>query len=335
MKLIFRTNAGSEGLGHINRVYALYIAIKQVTMNNLESVFIVNREAYNILIDLDIDIDCIYISDYYDENDLKIYDKLSPDGIIIDSYKASSEYIKSIKNSINTKIILFDDNNLIYRDIYVDVLINGNLYAKKLDYRGNINYKLKLVGAEYLIMNPIYWETKRYNDIDSKSLLITVGGADPFGTMPKLVEWTRNLDIKKDIVIGPYFDKNIVDKIYAIVDKNYCIIEKKVGLREYIERNKIILTASGSTVYEALSLNKIPLIFIMGDDQILISNELEKYGVINLGVCSDITEESLNKNLKSIMEEDYYVKLEPLFKIFDGKGAIRVTEKIKDYIGFI
>lgn len=333
MKIVFRTNAGEEGLGHLNRIYSLYIALNKILGISLEPIFIVNNGACNRLLELGISKEIIYDSQCYDEKDSMLYTEIAPDIIIIDTYKATSEYIKWVKDKLDAIVALIDDNNSLYRDVCVDILINGNIYADTLGYEEMIKYQMKLTGIQYLTMNPIYWDKNlNKNYVSPRSLLLTCGASDSVGVMPKLIEWTQNLDFKKTIIIGPYFYENSVNLINEKIDGTYETIFQPINLKSYIEDSHIVLTASGSTVYEVLSLGKIPIVFIVGEDQILIASELEKYGVINLGWYYNMTEKAIQDAIKNASDPEYYNTLTKLFKSFDGNGAMRIARRIVDNV---
>lgn len=329
MKILFRTNAGEEGLGHLNRIYSLFSAL--AINEDFDGVFLVNHLARKRLTDWNIPIDKILISEDYTEKDIVILKKYNPDIVILDTYKASEDYIISIKKELSSILVLFDDN-IHYKNIEVDILINGNIFANKLNYNNKVKYQKALIGPPFLVMNPDFWDIKKEFSHNISTILITCGGADHKNIMFQLIEWLKyDDDIKKKLVIGPYFDEKYIRKIESRIDDSFELIYKPLGLVEYIKNSDIILTASGSTVYEVLSLYKIPIIFTISDDQILISEELEKYGVINLGCFDKINQEKLKLAINKSQNENYKLALKKLYINFDGKGVFRVTQEIISY----
>jgi len=328
MIILFRTNAGKEGLGHLNRIYALYLAFK--IQPDFQGYFIVNNSAKEKLNVLNIPSSQIITLESYKIDNINIMKEINPNIIIVDTYKASSEYFYAINQEIKCPIILFDDFNL-YSDIEIDILINGNIHAKNIDYKKKIEYKRALFGPEYLVMNPDFWNIQATIPHKINKLLITCGGADPRNIMVKFVNWLREQKFTKNLVIGPYFEKEQIDTIEKIIDPSFSIVSKPLGLKNLISESDIVITASGSTIYEVLSLKRIPIVYIIADDQEMIANELEKCGVINIGWYYEINQKVLEDALDRAVDQAYGKSLEELYSKFDGNGASRVVSEIMKY----
>lgn len=325
MRIAFRTNAGKEGLGHLNRIYSLYFALnKQI---KIKEFFLVNNFARDRLLKLNAPSSNIKLSEKYDFNDIKILKSFSPDIIVIDTYKASREYLLSIKKELSTLLVLFDDN-ILFSDVKVDIMINGNIYAQNLDYNGKIKYKKALLGLKYLIMNLEFWNIKKEIPRQVSNMLVTCGGADPKNIMPKLVDWLKNENIYKNIVIGPYFKDKEIELIKKKIDDKFKIIWKPDSLKKFIEESDLVLTTSGSTIYEVLSLNRIPIIFIISEDQVLAAEELEKKGVVNLGWYNELSERLVKIGINKAKDENYRQSLSKIYSLIDGQGALRVASEI-------
>ncbi len=330
MKIIFRTNAGREGLGHLNRVYAIYTALAKI--EHFDGLFLVNDLARKSLINWNVPNVKIITSEDYNAKDIGLLKKHNPDIIIIDTYKASEDYFISIGKELSLIIVLFDDN-IQYNNIEIDILINGNIFANKLKYDNRIKFQKALLGPKYLVMNPDFWKKEKKKELPSNisNILITCGGSDPKNIMLQFIKWLKHEDLIKKVVIGPYFEEEKIKNIKCIIDDSFELIDKPIGLKQHIENSDIILTASGSTVYEVLSLNKIPIIFCIGNDQILISEELEKLGVINLGWFDRIDQNMLKIAINKSKDENYRLTLKKIFSLFDRRGTSRVAKEIVSY----
>jgi spore coat polysaccharide biosynthesis predicted glycosyltransferase SpsG len=231
-----------------------------------------------------------------------------------------------------SKLIIFDDNNDVYDSSIPDVIINGNIHAFNLNYDKKPK---KLLGPKYLVMKEEYWNSnfKGKNKCTNNDILITTGGSDSNRILSKIIEVMNNIDANKKIVIGPMFEEEYIKLIENKINKSFEIIYKPSSLKKYIENSKIIITASGSTIYEVLILKKPPLIFTIAKNQELIAKELEKFGVINLGNYDNLNFSNLGKVIHETINnlEVYINKLKKLFDLFDGKGAIRVAKSILEH----
>jgi len=321
MKIIFRTNGGKNiGLGHLYRCVSLAEALNENDKNN-EIIFISNSETKRIIEENNFR---FTESDKFDTEDSEKIKKFNPDIIIFDSYLADNEYLKILKRI--SKLIIFDDNNDIYDSSIPDIIINGNIHAHNLNY---FNKKNHFLGPEYLILKKEYRNYKETATINNteKSIMITTGGADFNRVMIKFVKSLKNLNLTKYIIIGPSYEEDYIKEIKKETDKSFKIIFKPKSLREYIEKSDFVITAAGSTVYEILTLKRVPIIYTLADNQKMIANELEKYGILNLGDYTGIDYSDLILKIENEFNLKKY-ELKKFFNLFDGNGAMRTAKKI-------
>jgi UDP-2,4-diacetamido-2,4,6-trideoxy-beta-L-altropyranose hydrolase len=336
MKVLFRTNGGKNiGLGHLYRCLSLAKAIKdenkkaeenedkkiEITfISNKETIELIQKNNYNFI-----------SSDKFNKEDIQTIKKQSPDLIIFDSYLANDEYLRKLKEI--TKLIIFDDNNDIYNSKIPNRIINGNIHAKKLNYS---NKETHFLGPKYLVMREEYWNntTNIINKTMNKSkqektLMITTGGADINKIMIKFTKSLKQLKINKKIIIGPAYEEGYIQQIKKEIqnDESYELIYKPKSLKEHIENSNYVLTAAGSTIYEILTLNKIPIIYILADNQKLIAKELERYGTTNLGNYDKIQYDNLKEVIEELTTKEDF-KIKELFSLFDGQGAKRIAKEI-------
>ncbi|MDN5341369.1 MAG: UDP-2,4-diacetamido-2,4,6-trideoxy-beta-L-altropyranose hydrolase [Oceanotoga sp.] len=328
MKIVFRTNGGKNiGLGHVYRCLSLAKAIKdenkKVEKNDIEIIFISNKETIELIQKNNYK---FISSDKFNKEDIQTINDQKTDIIIFDSYLANDGYLKHLKQI--TKLIIFDDNNDIYNSEIPDVIINGNIHAKKLNYS---NKEKHFLGPNYLVMREEYWynSEKTEKSKQKESLMITTGGADFNQIMIKFIQSLKELKMNKKIIIGPMYEKEYIQQIEKEIenDDNYEIIYKPKSLKNYIQSSDYILTAAGSTIYEIMTLNKTPIIYTLADNQKLIAKELEDYGIKNLGNYDKINYYDLEKDILKITSKEN-TKIKRLFNLFDGQGAKRIAKEI-------
>ena len=145
--------------------------------------------------------------------------------------------------------------------------------------------------------------------------------------MPKFVVKLKELPIKKRIIIGPAYEEEEILEIKKIVNDSFEIIHKPRSLKKYIEQSKIVLTAASTTVYEVLTLRKIPIIYSVAKNQIMLENSLKNHGVKSLGWYEEINWEKFGEEIKMVLRKLSYFreKLNKLYCKFDGKGALRAA----------
>jgi len=326
--VLFRTNAGKDiGFGHLFRCLSLAEVLKLCGIN---SVFLANAEAESKVAEYGFDFVC---SESFNYNDIERIRTINPDVVVFDSYLADSSYIEGLAEE--HFLVQFDDNNNIYGEISADILINGNIQAGDLSYIGKKKRTRFLLGPEYLVMKSEYWNPESF-DQSKKSLLITTGGADFFDLMPKFLKALGKLPLKKRVIVGPGFSESQIRKLEMLSENiEACeLIQRPSSLKEYIAQSSIIISASGSTIYEILTMKRLPIIFTLADNQRMIAKKLESFGITNLGWYESIDFKKLpGITLREIdIIDTKRRRLSELFSKFDGKGAVRVAKAILDEV---
>jgi len=328
LKFLFRTNAGKGiGFGHLFRCLSLATALKQCGVG---SVFLANTEAKSKIAEYGLDFVC---SETFDYKDLEKIKTIEPEVVVFDSYLADLSYIEELARE--QFLVHFDDNNDVYPEVIADILINGNIHAKDLHYIRKKNGTRFLLGPKYLVMKSEYWNLES-SDLSERSLLITTGGADLFDLMPRFLEAFGKLSLKKRVIVGPGFSESQIRKLGMLSDslEDCELIHRPSSLKEHIAQASIVVSASGSTTYEILTMKRLPVIFTLADNQRLIAEKLESFGITNLGWYENIDFEKLPELiLQEISIKDSKEKrLSPLFTQFDGRGALRTAKAIVDEV---
>lgn len=250
---------------------------------------------------------------------------IEADILITDSYSVDEEYFKETKRIFN-KTAYIDDINQYYFD--VDFLINQNSDADDFEYKVNSDTKL-LLGTEYTLLRD---EFKNLSNKTIRSemcdIMVTVGGADPFGVTEKILNYTCELKYNFHIVIGPSFtDTSFVDKLRKdnvefYYNANMCEIMKKCDMA---------ISACGSTLYELAACGVPTLGVIIADNQQGIANKLHSMGsIVNLGWYDKIIKEDLVNYIESLAN-NYLLRKElseKASKLIDGRGAERIANAL-------
>lgn len=326
MKTIIIRTLGGKGIGygHFYRCLSLAKALKLID-ENITITFLINKELECLLEKTNFE--SILIDEL--DQDFKIIDKLNIDLFIFDSYLGNDDYLRKIKQK--TKLMLIDDNNDLYDSSIPDIIYNGNIHAEKLKYTDTKN-QTRLLGSKYLIMKEEYWDGKQDDDdVDKEGILITIGGTDDYGITIKIMNEIKDLDIKTKIIIGPGYTDDYIEKVEDLKTDNIELVYKPSSLKDHIKSAKIVITAGGSTVYEVLSQQRVPIIFSIADNQDLICKELEAVGVGYLGKYPEINYNEIRKRIGTGIDgkvNDFDCEEFSL----DGNGACRIAKQL---IGFI
>ena len=208
--------------------------------------------------------------------------KIKADCLITDSYDVDEQYFNIIKKNFKITIYI-DDMNLHYFN--VDILINQNINAEKLEYKVNKDTEL-LLGIDYLMLRDEFRNTsKSINKPKIKDIMITIGGSDNNSITNKLCEYIKDLDFEFHIIIGPSFkDDNIKKLVNLSIEKKNIKLYFNANMFLVMKKCDIAISACGSTLYELMACGIPTLGIIVAENQKLIAMNLHDNKVIyNLG----------------------------------------------------
>ncbi len=247
-----------------------------------------------------------------------ILEKLNKPILIIDSYETTYNFEKYIYNYTN-KLIVIDDT---IKKHYCDVYINQNyLDFKKLNY-----FKNRLVGTNFSIIKKNKYALKKPNIKSKNRVLVFMGGSDTKNYTFKIFKVVNSKDFQKfkfTFIIGTnnqYY--NYLMNFKKISNIKFLNIMK--NFPKLLYEHQFILCSGGSTIWEALYLNKKPLVINTSVKQFENSKNLSKDGLIKL-FHQNMTTYNIKKFLLSELKLDktYFKK-----KIIDGHGLNRITKEI-------
>ena len=331
---------GRIGMGHVMRCLSIADALKEKGENPIfitackESGDIVFAKGYNAFV----------LTTEYDRMDKewsqieKIITKENKKSnvILIDSYQVTTSYIEEMKNY--GKVVCLEDEG---RCLPADNLINYNIYAKELPYRFEKETPERLLGADYVPLRQEFTTDCEYTLREvPQDILLTTGGGDPLFAAPKLVEallsngMLKRKNLRYHIVSGPV---NQHAKELKELYQNHPqveIHENVASMKRLMQDCDVLITAAGSTVYEACALG-IPMIcFYFVENQRQIAEYFDKNtDVINCGdyaqyprlVCDNLADAVV----RCVYGRDTRKELsEQERKLVDGLGADRIADRL-------
>ena len=278
-RILILTEAGSKiGFGHLTRCTAIKNFLED---NSFKVDLIVNNEG-GLIPNIDYEnIDWINIKPDFFVDKYKI--------IIIDSYLVTKSWLLRLKNK-HTIIVHIDDYN---RIVYpVDLIVNPNVFLESLDYS---NQTTKYIGGpDYLILRKPFRLKKEKSIYDGKPrLLITLGGSDYRNLIPKLINWSTELNLFKISIIAPsgieISSKEI--RVLPLLDAN--------SMANEITNSEVIISACGQTLHEIASINRSTVGIGIDIDQIPNHKFYNSINFIkrNLWWDQDELEEEVKKEL--------------------------------------
>lgn len=326
MKIIIRTVGGDGiGLGHFYRCLSLAQGLWHYGEEN-SILFIINKGLEKQLKNYQFP---YRVEDDFDQ-DIALIERYKPKLFILDTYLVDDFYLEKV--ATRTYLVLFDDTNKLYDTRHCHIVINGSSCATKLGYEMSEQSKTRyLLGLQYLPLRKEYWNDqllgKEQNTKAEKGILITTGGTDSTWISYHLAMELKPIDTKKTLIIGPHYSSELVTQLEEL-EGHYDLVKEARSLKPYIQDAKIIITAGGTTVYEAMALGKNPLIFSMADNQDEVCKELDEKGIFFGGKDPYIHYNELKKVVEKRLESRGTEKIKVLETV-DGGGIRRIVRELK------
>ena len=244
MKFSILTEGGRDiGFGHIARCVALYQGFKE---KGITSEILING-------DKDVEyllkgIDCSIFNWVSEEE--KTFNIIKGSSVaIIDSYLADLEFYKKKSRLVKVSAYLDDYKRLDYPK---GIIINGNIYAQKLNYpcKGENVY---LLGTEYVPLRKVFWDVPQKNIRENLEVVtIIMGGSDRLNITPSILKMLvdKFSKFKKNVIIGRGFED--MGRIKKNMDRNTVLVHDPDAsdMQRIMLDSDIAISAGGQTLYE-------------------------------------------------------------------------------------
>ena len=216
--------------------------------------------------------------------------------------------------------------------------------------RFNVKGNTKLfTGIKHHLFEPLLYEYRNnesyeYRNNESTTnndILITMGGSDPFNITIELLKAMSEIPqlhiMKISFVLGPYFSLNHSSELKEFsLPQNWHLIIKPCSLASLIHESNLVVSAPGTTRYEACFLNKAVAVISPNEQFTQINNEFNFLNTSEfLGECGKDTFETMSHNLYNFSTNSNKIKdcVNNCKSIFDLNCDILEYEKT--YLGLV
>jgi UDP-2,4-diacetamido-2,4,6-trideoxy-beta-L-altropyranose hydrolase len=251
--------------------------------------------------------------------------------LAIDGYQFDIAYHAAVRRSGWPTLVVDDYAHLSRYD--ADVLVNQNVDAEQLTYHGQPWMK-KLLGPEYVLLrDEIVAAHVDHTDVApiADRLLLTMGGGDPDNVTGVILQAlaaasVRPLQIR--IVIGPSNPHRAVLEQIAAQCPGAELIANPRGMAPLFRAADLVITASGSTCWEAGYLGVPMLTVVTAENQRRIAAGLARRGAsYNLGWHAALTPAAIVEAVSALrVDPRARASLRDAARqLVDGRGAARVA----------
>jgi len=329
MKVFILTEGSSSiGFGHITRCISLAEAFRE---KNIESEFIVNGDGsvQELLGDKSY---CIF--NWITEQSRLLEMIVGSEIVIIDSYLAGEDLYGTISASVKIPVYLDDNKRLDYPK---GVVVNGNIYAKELNYPFSEKNQY-ILGTKYTPLRRPFWdESNKIIRRKVENIMITFGGADSRNLTPNIVKLLREEypALKKNVIVGGAFANT--DEIEKEFGQNINLIfyPNAEEIKNIILSSDCVISSGGQTLYELACLGTPALAVCVSKNQELNLKRFYEAGIVEfVGWYNDVNlGQKIIESIQNLLARDRREERSSLEKkLLDGQGARRVASSILSYM---
>jgi UDP-2,4-diacetamido-2,4,6-trideoxy-beta-L-altropyranose hydrolase len=326
MKVVFRTKGNhKQGMGDVIGSLAIADAYRDshprdaitfIVDNDKEAIDAVLARAYKVAV-----VDNL-------EQEMTQLKEINPDVIVVNMLKNDMARLRYLKQNSGLLVTIDDPSNAAR---WADIRINPLYYSD--DAVTDPAYVA--LGKEFVQANKIIKVIKE----KVEAILVTQGGADTYGFIPKIVGALAGTekDCLINVVIGPAFKhprelKEAIDKS----KKAFNIIHNATNMCELMQQADLAITAGGNTMFE-LACVGVPAIVLCGEEfEEETAERMEKYGIVeNLGFGGRVSPEKISERVRLLMDDkDRRAEMSRRGQaLIDGRGAERIVKLIKEHLG--
>lgn len=195
---------------------------------------------------------------------LEIVGKNRPDSVVLDGYHFGTECQRAVKSAVDALMVIDDCNHL--AEYCADFLLNQNLGAENLPYRGDIGEKL--LGPGYALLRPEFRKArepaeKRVFPETPRNVLLTLGGGDFGAHLDRIAPGLNmpELEGKTVRVVAGGTPDDRIGKALAECPASVEILRRVDDMPGLLLDTDLCVTAGGSTCWELCCLG-VPFLVV-------------------------------------------------------------------------
>lgn len=253
-RVLFRVDCGRGiGLGHLRRCRSLATALEA---RNIESVFLTNEYgACGYADGLRFRAKTLDGIPSWSADDreavLAMAHREQCEAIVVDSHEVDGQYLGAL---LKPGLVVIARDDLGGFPFPCQMVINGNADARELPYASSSGDTRFLLGPEYAVLPPEFWEPPapvRHDGL--RNVLVILGGGDACRVMPRLLVLLDGMpeDFTVTAVLGPFAEnRDEVTAAAARTARPVDIVPSPESVRDLMLRADLAISGAGQTLYE-------------------------------------------------------------------------------------
>lgn len=244
--------------------------------------------------------------------------------LVIDSYRVDRTGLARARGLFPGPVVVIDD--VADRRIHADVVVNQNVGAEDLVLRVDPD-TVTLLGPRYALLRPEFAQLRttsaREPQHPPERILVVMGGTDPTGSAPIVADGCSRAFPDAEVLCVGCPTSSLPSRVVSV--------GRFDSMGAEIAKADLVVTAAGSTLWEAFCLRRPVAALCVADNQSLVYEKLVRDGaVVGLGEAPT-TADSVAALLVRTMHDAVLTRrlAETGARMIDGQGAPRVATAIE------
>jgi UDP-2,4-diacetamido-2,4,6-trideoxy-beta-L-altropyranose hydrolase len=335
-KVLFRVDAGPKiGLGHLQRCLSLATALRDL---NTACVFLTNEDQtlYQRITRFGfdgrtLDTESWGVDDLAQTMAVAAAHKCG--AIVVDSDYEGAEYLSHLRNG-GYYVVAIEDTAP--HPFPCHLVVNGDAHARQLPYQALSKDTQFLLGPEYSILRREFWEIPaRVGSGNVDHILVTLGGADPYNIMPRVIDLLDTLPeaFSVSVIIGPFFENfSQVKAVAQRAQRGITLVRAPDSVCDLMMEADLAVSAGGQTIYELARVGCPTVAVRMAanqDGQLAVFEEAGFLRIAGHGDNNSIVE-AIGAAVRTLLADPQARATMSVAgqRLIDGQGALRVAQTI-------
>lgn len=258
------------------------------------------------------------------------------DWLVIDGYGFSGHAICGQFAAHGPKLLILDD--LADRELAADIILNQNTAHAEVYAGSRITASRFLLGPQYALTDRAYTARipRTYGEL--RRLLVTFGGVDRHDRTRRVMDLISRYEKPLDIivVVGPYYP--YLETLKSWRGRHALqVMQNARDLAGQMQQCDLMITAGGSTVWQACCVGTPMLVLQTVDNQRLVIETLRESDAAlsldvsarpeeNAGIAEDEFAEAFCQSADMQIRNRLSTNA---LQLVDGNGAVRVTDALE------
>jgi UDP-2,4-diacetamido-2,4,6-trideoxy-beta-L-altropyranose hydrolase len=336
-KILFRVDAGPKiGLGHLQRCLSLATALRHF---NTGCFFLTNEE--QTLRDrvkrFGFDGRTLGAIEPWGTDDLTQTMAVAAahkcGAIVVDSDYEGVEYLSQLRNA-GYYVVAIEDTAP--HPFPCQLVVNGDAHARQLPYQAISEDTRFLLGPEYSILRREFWDVPpRVISENVDRILVTLGGADPYNIMPRVINELDTLPeaFSISVIVGPFFENFSQVQVAAQrAQRGITLVKSPDSVRDLMMEADLAVSAGGQTLYELARVGCATVAVRMASNQDGQLAAFEEFGFLRIVGYAEHggIVEAIGSAVRTLLaDSEARAAMSVAGKsLIDGQGALRVAQTI-------